>query len=150
MSVLFPCLAPSYGLSHSYPFPPWPLHWHSPFFPHAQLNTHTHTRTHSLSSFSASVIRLLSPPVIGISCEWSGPRWQLHKESDRCLQMRHIREKMASLLLLLTPWPLSLFRLSAHLEYWYCRIACIGSNKAETSYNIKELLCLPLKVLFAS
>lgn len=84
------------------PFSPWPLHWHPSSFTHAQLNTHTYTHAHSLSSSSASVIRLLSSPVIGISCERSSPRWQHHKASDRCLWMRPIREKMASLLPLLT------------------------------------------------
>lgn len=113
-----------------------------------KIHTHVHT---SPSSSSAAVIRLLSSPVIRISCEWSGPRWQLHKGSDRCLWMRQIRERMVSLLLLLTPWTLPLFALSVHLDDlvgW--KIAHIGSNEAEMSYNIKELHCLPLKVLFAS
>ena len=94
-------LPPSYLVSHSCPFPHGPCTYLPLSFPHAQLNRHA--RTLSLSVSSASVTRQLSSSVMGISCERSGPRWQLHEGADRRLQMRQIRGRMSSLFVLLTP-----------------------------------------------
>lgn len=74
---------------------PWPLDLHPPSFPHIQLNTHTHTHSRSIS---ASLITVLFCTVIGISCKWRSPRWQLHKAFDRHLRMRQFRSEDVQLL----------------------------------------------------